>query len=161
MHSSKTLIIGAGPAGLAVAACLRLKGAAYDILEEGDNVGTRWREHYDRLQLHTTREESHLPHLSFPRDYPVYVGRSQVVEYLERYAGRFGIEPWFGRTVWRVSRNGSGWQVDTAQGERWTAERVVLATGFNRRPGRPPAGPACPASAAASGTVASTEMAST
>ncbi|MGQ0734358.1 MAG: NAD(P)-binding protein, partial [Acidobacteriota bacterium] len=61
-----TLIIGAGPAGLAVAGRLRAAGASFDILEQSARVGNAWHEHYDRLCLHTVKEHSHLPGLPFP-----------------------------------------------------------------------------------------------
>ena len=63
------LIVGAGPAGLATAAQLHKKGIAYEIIEKSAHVGNAWREHYDRLCLHTVKEKSHLPFLPFPEEY--------------------------------------------------------------------------------------------
>lgn len=60
------LIIGAGPGGLAVAACLQREGRAAVILEETDQVASSWRRHYQRLHLHTPRDHSSLPHLPMP-----------------------------------------------------------------------------------------------
>jgi putative flavoprotein involved in K+ transport len=54
------LIIGAGPAGLAVAADLRRAGVESEILERGTAVGSSWRAHYDRLTLNTCRLFSKL-----------------------------------------------------------------------------------------------------
>jgi hypothetical protein len=45
------IIIGAGPAGLATAAALRVRGLNASILEKSDAVGAVWRRHYDRLHL--------------------------------------------------------------------------------------------------------------
>jgi cation diffusion facilitator CzcD-associated flavoprotein CzcO len=47
------IVIGAGPAGLAVGACLSRTNIPYTILDRGQNVAATWRRHYDRLHLHT------------------------------------------------------------------------------------------------------------
>ena len=61
-----SLIIGASAAGLATAACLKGSGQAFEILEAGDVVGLAWRQHYDRLSLHTPKSASCLPGLAMP-----------------------------------------------------------------------------------------------
>jgi indole-3-pyruvate monooxygenase len=43
--SVETVIIGAGPAGLSVAACLRRAGVPFVMLERGDRVGAAWHRH--------------------------------------------------------------------------------------------------------------------
>ena len=55
-----TLVVGAGPAGLAVGACLKRAGVPCLILEQTDKVGAAWRRHYDRLHLHTAKAYSAL-----------------------------------------------------------------------------------------------------
>ena len=94
-----TVIIGAGPAGLATAACLRRAGSEAAILERGAGVGAVWRRHYERLHLHTDKRNSALPYLPFPAHYPRYPSRDLVVEYLERYAEHFQLAPRFGAEV--------------------------------------------------------------
>jgi cation diffusion facilitator CzcD-associated flavoprotein CzcO len=42
------IVIGAGPAGLAVAACLKHENIPCMILEQNDRVGSAWHHHYDR-----------------------------------------------------------------------------------------------------------------
>jgi cation diffusion facilitator CzcD-associated flavoprotein CzcO len=41
--------VGAGPAGLAVGACLKQAGISCLILEQADKVGVAWHRHYERL----------------------------------------------------------------------------------------------------------------
>ena len=82
MTTIENLIIGAGPAGLAVAGRMRHRNIPFEIIEQAETVGSTWREHYDRLHLHTVKQLSALPHLPFPEDYPLYVPRAKVVEYL-------------------------------------------------------------------------------
>jgi hypothetical protein len=61
MDNSDAVIIGAGPAGLASAACMGALGLDATVLEKADTVGSVWRRHYDRLHQHTDRGHSCLP----------------------------------------------------------------------------------------------------
>ena len=63
------VVLGAGPAGLAVGAMLRKQGLDPLLVDRADSVGSTWRHHYDRLHLHTARSLSHLPGLRMPRSY--------------------------------------------------------------------------------------------
>ena len=144
-----TLVIGGGPAGLAVAACLQQAGLRPCVLEKGPAVGTSWRSHYRRLHLHTVKELSALPGLAFPAEAPRYVPRAQVVDYLEAYAQHFALPVQTGCEVVSVARategarGAEGWEVcaRVANGgpelRRWQVRRVVLASGANAQPRRP------------------------
>ena len=125
-------VVGAGPAGLATAACLRRRGVGGRVLERGDGVGRSWRGHYERLHLHTPRAQSHLPGYRIPRSYGRWVSRDDVVRYLEAYAAHHRIGPRFGVEVERLDPDGDGWRVTTADGEHH-ARAVVVATGYNGR----------------------------
>ena len=130
------VVIGAGPAGLAVGACLRRAGVGFLILEREATVGASWRRHYDRLHLHTDRAHSSLPYLPLPRDVPRYPSRDQVVAYLEAYARAFELDPRCGEEVTRARPRDGGWEVETARG-RYRAKAVVVATGACAVPVRP------------------------
>jgi indole-3-pyruvate monooxygenase len=132
-----TIVIGAGPAGLAVGAVLRRANVPFVMLERAGRVGESWHHHYDRLHLHTPKSQSALPYRAYPRAYPRYPSRQQVVEYLEDYARAFALEPTFGRDVQRCVRGADGvWDVATNGGHH-RGRRVVVATGFNRAPNVP------------------------
>jgi indole-3-pyruvate monooxygenase len=130
------VVIGAGPAGLAVGACLRRVGVDFVILEREATVGATWRRHYDRLHLHTDRAHSSLPFLPLPRDYPRYPSRDQVVAYLEAYARAFELAPRCGEEVSGARPSGGGWEVETPRA-RYRARAVVVATGAFAVPVRP------------------------
>jgi cation diffusion facilitator CzcD-associated flavoprotein CzcO len=102
------LIIGAGPAGLAVAGRLRQKNIDFEMLEAGQHAGNAWHGHYDRLHLHTVKELSHLPGLPFPADYPRYVPRHLLVRYFEDYVKAFNIQPHFSQRVVSTRRGTDG-----------------------------------------------------
>src|ERR1700675_1381423 len=103
---SDILVIGAGPAGLAVAATLKEKGRRPLVIEKAEQVGASWRDHYARLHLHTVKALSALPGLAFPDAQPRYVPRQGVVDYLASYAARAGIEPCFGAEATAIVRDG-------------------------------------------------------
>lgn len=133
----QTLIIGAGPAGLAMAGQLAHRNLPCTVLEASEYIGFAWRNHYDRLHLHTVKQYSALPHLPYPTNYPTYVSRLQVVEYLEQYATHFGIKPEFNQNVVGIRRGAGGaWQVRTKT-DLFEAERVIVSTGYNRIPNLP------------------------
>jgi indole-3-pyruvate monooxygenase len=125
------LIIGAGPAGLATAACLKQRGVDALVLEGSPSLASSWRHHYDRLHLHTVKEQSHLPGVPFAREMPRYPSRADVVAYLEGYAAHFGIEPRTGEPVNRVRAADGGFVVESARAS-YRARAVVIATGLNR-----------------------------
>lgn len=130
------VVIGAGPAGLAAAACLERRGVEVTVLERDDAVGAAWRRHYERLRLHTDRRRSGLPHLPIPPRAGRYPSRKRVVAYLERYAAAYGIQPLFGAEVRRVSRAEGRWEVVHSRGALRTGH-VVVATGYTDEPVRP------------------------
>ena len=132
----ETLIVGAGPAGLAVAACLKQRSRPFVLIEQSDKVAAAWRQHYDRLHLHTSRSLSGLPDLPMPRSYPRYPGRDQVVAYLEQYAAHFGLEPAFNQRLVRAERVDGRWHAAT-QDRRYMAGNLVITTGYTRRPNLP------------------------
>jgi len=134
-----TLVIGAGPAGLATAACLARHGERSLVIDQAGEVASSWCQHYERLHLHTVNTHSALPGLPFPDGAPRYVSRQGVVDYLTRYADRHGIEPELGETVLDIapSTTGAGWNTRTASGRLIASRQVVVATGANRRPRAP------------------------
>lgn len=131
------LIIGAGPAGLAVAGQLRKRNIPFEIIEKSNRVGNAWHEHYDRLHLHTVKELSHLPHLPFPKHYPRYVPRQMLVEYLEDYSKHFMIKPHFVTTATSVKKDKEQWKTETDNEKIFLSNKVVIASGVNRVPYQP------------------------
>jgi len=129
----EVVVVGAGPSGLATAATLKQAGVGAIVVDRADRLGSSWRGRYDRLHLHTVRWLSGLPGYRIPRSYGRWVSRDGFVDYLERYARRFGIEPRLGTAVERIERRDGGWRLETSAGEV-DADTAVLATGFTNLP---------------------------
>ncbi len=129
----RVVVLGAGPAGLSVAAELRRHGVDPLVVDRADTVGASWRGHYDRLHLHTARQLSQLPGLRMPRRFGRYVARDDVVDYLERYAAHHHLRTRLGTEVRLLDRAGTGWLVRTDRGDL-PADQVVVATGYNHTP---------------------------
>src|SRR2546428_6496394 len=127
------VVIGAGPAGLAVAAMLRRRRRNPIVLERAGRVGESWRTRYDCLRLNTARWWSGLPDLAIPRELGTWIGAADYANYLEQYARHHDLDVRFGVEVASISRRGSGWSVETSAGGV-EADNVVVATGYDREP---------------------------
>ena len=130
------IVIGAGPAGLAVSACLRQEGLPHTVLERAPCVASSWRQHYDRLHLHTVKRYSALPFSPWPREAPQYPSRDEVIRYLEAYAAQHRVAPRCRIEVRRVKRHGARFTVETSEG-RLQPRTVIVATGYNGVANRP------------------------
>lgn len=133
-HQAGVVIVGAGAAGLATAACLAQRGVGAEVLEASPDAGHSWATAYDALRLHTVRRFSGLPLYPMPRRYPRYATREQMVAYLRDYAAHFGIQPRFGADVTRAERTEDGWRVETRAGDEWGARVLVAASGIYANP---------------------------
>ncbi|MCB0642744.1 MAG: NAD(P)/FAD-dependent oxidoreductase [Phaeodactylibacter sp.] len=137
MIHTPNLIIGAGPRGLAIAGRLRKMGLDFEVLEQKNTVAPSWRNHYDRLHLHTVKDFSALPHPPFPKQYPQYIPKADLLRYYDEYAATFEIKPHFGETVTQVRHTADGWITHSSSGKVFQSEHVIICTGFNRVPNIP------------------------
>ncbi|XP_023511419.1 probable indole-3-pyruvate monooxygenase YUCCA8 [Cucurbita pepo subsp. pepo] len=131
------VIVGAGPAGLATAACLREQGVPFVVIERADCIASLWQKRtYDRLRLHLPKQFCQLPRLPFPQEFPEYPSKKQFIQYLESYTHKFEIKPRFNETVQsaRFDQTGGLWRVKTesSSGEvEYVCQWLVVATGEN------------------------------
>jgi indole-3-pyruvate monooxygenase len=130
---TNTLIIGASIAGLASAASLQKQGVEYIIIEKQPQVATPWRNHYQRLHLHTNKRMSNLPYKKFGRTIPRYPDRQQVVDYLDDYQKQFNIRPVFNTEALSVKKEAGYWITETING-LFKSKYVVMATGPYGKP---------------------------
>lgn len=136
MSEHDVAIIGAGPAGIAVALSLRDRGLHPLLIDKADDVASAWRGRYDRLKLNTGRPFSHFPKRPYPKGTPMFPSRDDVVAYLDGHLRNSAIETRLGTEVRRVDRRKRGWRVLTSQGDI-DARQVVVATGNQHTPNIP------------------------
>jgi indole-3-pyruvate monooxygenase len=127
------LIVGASVAGLACAACLHKRNIKYIIIEKENEVAKPWRNHYERLHLHTPKSLSALPYKKFDKNVPRYPGRLQVVEYLEAYQKSFNINPVFNNEALSIKKDGEFWITKTNT-SIFKSKYIILATGAYGKP---------------------------
>ncbi|MCD9643206.1 Indole-3-pyruvate monooxygenase YUCCA6 [Datura stramonium] len=131
------VIVGAGPSGLAAAACLKEKGVASLVLERSNCIASLWQlKTYDRLRLHLPKQFCELPLMSFPDDFPTYPTKQQFIKYLELYAMTFDIRPLFNQTVVcaNYDQNLGFWRVRTETTTttiEYVSRWLIVATGEN------------------------------
>jgi hypothetical protein len=133
MLKTNTLIIGSSFSGLGSAACLTKAGIDYIIIEKEGQVAAPWRNHYQRLHLHTPKNLSALPFLPFGRDIPKFPERLQVVTYLEQYQKMFAIKPHFHTKAVRVAKTSDGWLTQTNK-QTYLSQNLIIATGSFGQP---------------------------
>lgn len=132
------VVIGAGPAGLAVA---RELGHRHSIsalvIDKAAAPAVSWRNRYDNFRLNTNGFMSHLPGQRIPLTAGRWPTKEDMVRYFDRYVRRQNIALTLGCEVTRIDRTAAGWQLDTSSGEIRT-RAVVLATGKYHTPMVPP-----------------------
>ncbi|KAI5395306.1 probable indole-3-pyruvate monooxygenase YUCCA8 [Lathyrus oleraceus] len=137
------IIVGAGPSGLATAACLKQQGVPFMILERSNCIASLWQNRtYDRLKLHLPKQFCQLPNFPFPQDFPEYPSKKQFINYLESYAKHFEINPQFDECVssakynentglWRVKTKTKTKTVSNQNEIEYICRWLVVATGEN------------------------------
>ncbi|NEW37807.1 NAD(P)-binding domain-containing protein [Nocardia cyriacigeorgica] len=133
MSSYQVAIIGARTSGVSAAVALADRGVEPLVVDRADQVGSSWRNRYDRLRLNTGKQFSHLPNRPYSPGTPTFPTRNQVIDHLERHANEDGIELRLGCTVERLDRADDRWRLTTSTGVV-DAPEVVVATGFDHDP---------------------------
>lgn len=133
-------IVGAGSSGVTAAKALKEKGIAFDCFELGSDIGGMWRYENDNgmssayrsLHIDTSRNNLGYSDFPIPPRYPDFLSHYQVLEYLESYAGHFGVRPHirFNSRVDKVEPLGDGsWRVTLADGTAGRYRAVIVANG--------------------------------
>jgi putative flavoprotein involved in K+ transport len=132
------VVIGAGPAGLAVARELehhhRISAL---VIDRAAAPAVSWRTRYDNFRLNTNGFLSHLPGQRIPLAAGRWPTKEDMVCYFDSYVRLQNITLQLECEVSRIDRAEGGWLIDTSSGKVRTSA-VVLATGRYHTPIIPP-----------------------
>ena len=131
-----TLIVGGGPAGLAMSEQLSQRGRPHMILER-HRIVERWRsERWDGLHANGPTWSDSMPGHPIPGvDRDAFATRDQIVDYFLTYAVAIAAPVRCGVAVTHLRRrdSGTGFRAETSAGPV-EADHVVVATGPFQRP---------------------------
>jgi putative flavoprotein involved in K+ transport len=128
----KVVIVGAGQAGLSVAARLNALGIPNLVLERHARTGDNWRRRYGSLVLHDPVWSDHLPYLRFPPTWPLYMSKDQLGDWLELYAAALDIQVATNSCIVDCRYEDQRWQIQVQRdGEQllFRPRHLVIATG--------------------------------
>ncbi|KEQ68491.1 FAD/NAD(P)-binding domain-containing protein [Aureobasidium namibiae CBS 147.97] len=127
------LIIGAGQAGLNLAARLQALGLSTLIVDRQTRVGDNWRSRYRTLVTYDPVTYAHMSYLPFPSDWPLYTPKDKLGDWFEAYV-------WLSTSVTAVSYSPSSkrWTVNLKKADGSTRtlhpSQLILATGHSGEP---------------------------
>ncbi|GGG30398.1 monooxygenase [Caldovatus sediminis] len=90
------LVVGAGQAGLSVAARLGQLGVDTLVVDREARLGDNWRRRYHSLTLHNETRVNHLPYMPFPPTWPVFIPKDMLANWFELYAEAMELNVWTG-----------------------------------------------------------------
>ncbi|MCU1641937.1 MAG: mpaO [Nocardia sp.] len=137
----RVVIIGAGVSGIASAITLQRNGFHdFVILEKGSDVGGVW--HWNRYPGLTCDVPSQVYQFGFapkPDWSHVFAPGPEIQRYLADIVDQFALRPHLrvDAEVVAAEFTGSGWRVETGDGETYDADFVIAATGVLHHPAWP------------------------
>ena len=137
MTRHEVVVVGGGQAGLSVSWWLTRHGMEHVVLERS-RVASSWRsERWDSFCLVTPNWQCRLPEWPYAGPDPDgFMGRDEIVAYVEGFAASFGAPVREGVEVTSVRAAAAGFDLTTTAGEL-SAGSVVLAVGGYHRPAVP------------------------
>ncbi|MEK3888826.1 flavin-containing monooxygenase [Bacillus sp. FSL K6-3431] len=144
VNQYKTIIVGAGQAGLAMGYYLQKKGKDFLLIDSHSRVGDSWRFRYDSLKLFTPRAQSALPGMSILGNQEGFPTKEEIADYLEEYAGFFNLPICMNSKIKEVIKEDGMFHILTDSGNRLISENIVIATGSFQKPYIPTLGSTLP-----------------
>ena len=144
--TNDTCVIGAGPAGLAVARALAERNLPYTHIERHNGVGGLWdidnpgSPMYESAHFISSKTLSGFGGWPMPDDFADYPPRHQILAYLRSFADAYGLTDRieFGVGVRAVEKNADHtWTVTRADGRQSVHRQVVICTGAQWHPNIP------------------------
>ncbi|MFC3772860.1 flavin-containing monooxygenase [Paenibacillus sp. GCM10012303] len=132
-----TIVIGGGQAGLASGYHLSRKGLKFLILEASDQPAGSWPQYYDSLKLFSPARFSSLPGMKIQGDPNRYLGKEEVIRYLQDYREKYQLPVRLNKRVVFVEKIGDVFTVHTMTGDMYQTRTIINATGSFHNPYTP------------------------
>ncbi|KAG2133297.1 FAD/NAD(P)-binding domain-containing protein [Suillus clintonianus] len=129
------LIVGGGQSGLTCAARLGRLGIRALVIEKNARVGDTWRQRYPNLTLHTPAYMSSILYSPYPTNFPKYIPKGKLADFLESYAANHELCIWLSSIVApnpMYDSSSARWTVEIQRGDQKVIlhpKHLVLATG--------------------------------
>jgi putative flavoprotein involved in K+ transport len=136
MERIETVIVGGGQAGLATSYYLTQHGHEHVVLEQAAQPANVWRNgRWDSFTLVTPNWTLKMPGAEYDGPEPEgFMPRDEVVSYFARYVDQFQLPVAYNARVLSIeAMDSTAYRVTTPE-TTYTAQKVVIATGFEQRP---------------------------
>ncbi|HEX7792416.1 MAG TPA: NAD(P)-binding domain-containing protein [Afipia sp.] len=132
-----TLVIGAGPAGLAAVKSLKEAGLPVQGVERNSDVGGQWlygadaSAVYASTHLISSKRTTAYADFPMPEDWPAYPGHAQISEYFKSFAKHFNLYPSirFNTGAQKIEQRDGSWRATFSDGSTDDYESVIFANG--------------------------------
>ena len=88
------LVVGGGHAGISAAVELKRLGLDTLVIDKQQRVGDNWRLRYHGLKLHNKTPVNHLRYMPFPPNWPDYIPKDKIANWLEAYVESMEVNFW-------------------------------------------------------------------
>ncbi|KAJ9648572.1 hypothetical protein H2199_001427 [Coniosporium tulheliwenetii] len=135
-------IVGAGQAGLNIAARLQALNVSCLIIDRNPRVGDNWRNRYRTLSTHDLVHTCHMAYLQFPSNWPFFTPKDKLADWFESYASINELNVWLSTSITASSWSDDDktWTISVKRGDKNGEERtlkpkyVVFCTGHSGEP---------------------------
>lgn len=139
----QVLVIGAGQAGLTIAARLGQLGVDTLVIDKNERVGDNWRKRYHSLVLHDPVWYDHMPYLPFPQHWPVFTPKDKLADWFEHYVSAMELNVWTHTQIEQAEYDQAAqrWNVHLRRSPEEQRElhprHIIIATGLSGLPYMP------------------------
>jgi thioredoxin reductase len=135
MTEEMHLVIGAGPAGLAMAKSLKLANIPYQQVEADDDVGGNWYHGtYETANLLSSRDVTEYPDFPMPEDYPDFPSSIQMYEYFKLFVAHYKLRSniqFNTKVVYITPIENNLWEVSFEDGSTRIYKGVMICNGHH------------------------------
>ena len=132
------VVVGAGQAGLSLAARLGALGIDTLVVDRQQRIGDNWRKRYHSLTLHNEVHVNHLPFMPFPPTWPVFIPKDKLANWFEAYAESMELNVWTGTELVEGSYGDARWNLTLRRADgserAMRPQHLVFATGVSSIP---------------------------